>query len=527
MTKVFCIGLYKTGTKTIARCLQQLGFNHHQPTKEAAQTLATEVMQGDYSAVAPLVEKYDAFGDWPWPIIYPTLARRFPDAKFILTLRESEDAWLASALRHAHRAWKAGHLREHLEFINQLTGADVVRSKLRLQHYYRIHAWGIRHFFDKSLGAPERLLTVNWGNPSTNHWAPLSEFLDKPVPAGDVPFPHENKSAATEPLLGVSSSPQAAEDLAKHLRHVMVTAEPQPRALPPETVAVSESGAKKCNISWPVVEVSDLEVNLLDSTGVLILRNVVPPEVVAKANEVIDAHFEKDPTAWSDKPLDKGCPSKFGFIELDPVFLDLMEAPCFLEAATYFLGTGFRFDHSLGQQMVPKLDAYANLHGGPQPRRNAIFFYVPGLPLDRGVVRTSQLKMSVQLTGQGPDTGGFCYIPGSHTSADYKDATTLASNFGKLLSTGDVTVPELNPGDVLIFPDSLVHGRTKQKGLRRTLYYSYTSGFSSFMAYDETARPLLSRARTEVQQSLLRAPYTTVEDPVTHADAARTPTVIS
>jgi len=511
MTKVFCIGLYKTGTKTIAQCLQQLGFNHHKPDKDFAHALSRKILNGDYAAAFKLVEEYDAFGDWPWPLIYPQLARKFPEAKFILTLRESEIAWLRSSIRHAYSAWKDGSLVEHLEFIDSVIGADAVRSQDRFLHYYRMHAWAVRHFFENSLQEPNRLLVMNWGN-KASEWGALAEFLGKPIPDPDVPFPHENKSASN---LLADNEAKLAE-----LRDVIGL-----------SAAVS---AEECHvplmspgISWPAVEVGELEVTLLDSTGVLILRNVVPPEVVAQANEVIDAHFEEDSAAWSDKPLDTGCPSKFRFMELDPVFLDLMEAPCFLELATYFLGTGFRFDHALGQQMVPKLDAYANLHGGPQPRRNAIIFYVPGLPLDRGVVRTSQLKMSVQLTRQGPDTGGFCYIPGSHTSADYKDVTTLANSFGKLQSTGDVVVPELNPGDVFIFPESLVHGRTKQKGLRRTLHYSYTSGFSSFMAYEEVARPLLSCARTEVQQSLLRAPYTMVEDPVTHAGAARTPTVIS
>ena len=269
MTKVFCIGLYKTGTKTIAQCLQQLGFNHHKPVKDFAYGISREILSGDYKTAFKLVEEYDAFGDWPWPLIYPQLAHKFPEAKFILTLRESEIAWLNSAIRHAHSAWEAGDLDAHLEFIDSVIGSDPIRSQDRFLHYYRTHAWAVRHFFEKSLGEPNRLLIMNWGN-AARGWDALAGFLEKPAPAADTPVPHVNKSSP--------NALAASEENLVKLRDVIGLSNEAAVEEPPYSCDSLEP-----TVLWPNVEIGELEVNILDSTGVLILRNVVPPEAVAKA----------------------------------------------------------------------------------------------------------------------------------------------------------------------------------------------------------------------------------------------------
>ena len=44
-----------------------------------------------------LANRFDAFQDNPWPILYKELDRQFPDSKFILTLRPS-DEWIRSVV---------------------------------------------------------------------------------------------------------------------------------------------------------------------------------------------------------------------------------------------------------------------------------------------------------------------------------------------------------------------------------------------------------------------------------------------
>jgi hypothetical protein len=477
-----------------------------------------EVLLGNYEAVFKLVEEYDAFGDWPWPLIYPQLTRRFPEAKFILTLRESETAWLNSAIRHAYSAWESGNLEEHLEFIDSVIGADVVRSQDRFQHHYRTHAWAVRHFFENASQEQNRLLVMNWGNKS-HDWDMLTEFLGKPAPSSDIPFPHENKSP---PKLLANTDANLVK-----LRDVIGLS--QKNAVPAEKLSTwSIAQLSQVPPSWDVPDLGAVDINFLDATGCLVIRDAIPGEVIADINGIIDSHVEQNSQLWAQQDLlpDVGCPRKFDFMSLAPIFFSIMEHPVLLNVAPYILGPGFRFDSAECGQMIPALNSFANLHGGPRPGKFPVTFYISGLPLERKVVRTSQLKFGVQLTEQNSATGGFCYVPGSHTSSDYGDVSLLAKNSAKLILDDAVTVPSLNPGDVFIFIDSLVHGCTDQKeGFRRTLYYSYCSSFAAMHPYEEEIVPLLSLAFTDVQQRLLRPPYDKSTDKVTRHGTWREPTV--
>ena len=94
--KIFCIGLSKTGTTSVTDALKILGYDavHWYATRLAFRYVDDETCDGidiDWS----FFERHDAFADTPIARIYPRLDERYPDAKFILTLRDA-DAWLAS-----------------------------------------------------------------------------------------------------------------------------------------------------------------------------------------------------------------------------------------------------------------------------------------------------------------------------------------------------------------------------------------------------------------------------------------------
>ncbi len=126
-----------------------------------------------------VAERYDSFEDWPWPLIYRQLDERFPDARFILTLRKDPETWLRSLLSHARRtgptqarelvygyAMPQGHEAAHLAF-------------------YNAHNKGVRAYFQ---GRENKLLEVCWETGSG--WEELAAFLQLPVP--DRPLPHAN-----------------------------------------------------------------------------------------------------------------------------------------------------------------------------------------------------------------------------------------------------------------------------------------------------------------------------------------------
>jgi hypothetical protein len=56
-------------------------------------------------------EQYEAFEDLPWclPQVYTEMSRRYPDSKFILSLRRNENVWLESMRKHAKAKLWEGH----------------------------------------------------------------------------------------------------------------------------------------------------------------------------------------------------------------------------------------------------------------------------------------------------------------------------------------------------------------------------------------------------------------------------------
>jgi hypothetical protein len=93
-TKVFGIGLSRTGTKSLHRALKSLGYrSEHFP----AHLLRT--MDGMLTLDIEGVRHYEAMTDTVTSVFYRQLDEHFPESKFILTVRDV-DAWLRSCAAH-------------------------------------------------------------------------------------------------------------------------------------------------------------------------------------------------------------------------------------------------------------------------------------------------------------------------------------------------------------------------------------------------------------------------------------------
>lgn len=98
--KIFIIGSAKTGTTSVQHAVSQLGYIFA-PTfwrgKNKGYIYINEFSNHEYNKLFSVVEKYDAVKDRPWnqTNFYQLLDKRFPDSKFILTIRDTE-AWLSS-----------------------------------------------------------------------------------------------------------------------------------------------------------------------------------------------------------------------------------------------------------------------------------------------------------------------------------------------------------------------------------------------------------------------------------------------
>lgn len=171
--KVFGIGFHRTGTTTLQTALETLGY--------AVVGMRSKEWEAytayDFGSIHETVEEFDGFRDMPWPLFYETLAEIYPNAKFILTLRD-EDAWAKSC---------SGNYKStpHPMF-SHIYGFEVFSgNEAKATEVYRRHIDSVREYFrDCPNRYHEQDLTTQ------PDWVPLCNFLNEPVP--DRPFPHAN-----------------------------------------------------------------------------------------------------------------------------------------------------------------------------------------------------------------------------------------------------------------------------------------------------------------------------------------------
>lgn len=177
MGKVFCVGLSKTGTKTLARCLEILGYDHF----GWREGLTERVLTGSVEEAFEIADSHESFDDWPWPALYLELDERYPDARFILTVRRDVDTWFRSLVAHADRVGPTAERR--LTF-----GCDHPEDdEKEVKRLYERHNREVRsHFRDR----PGKLVELCWE--AGSGWEDLCGFLGEPVPA--VSLPHENRT---------------------------------------------------------------------------------------------------------------------------------------------------------------------------------------------------------------------------------------------------------------------------------------------------------------------------------------------
>lgn len=239
----------------------------------------------------------------------------------------------------------------------------------------------------------------------------------------------------------------------------------------------------------------ELEKYSFDATGVAIVRGLIPQEQIDTALTAVRNNWENGP------------PWKFPVLHLGRVFWEWMTHPYVLELCREFAGDHFRMDHAFG---VSGRGAISQLHGGPQSSQYSCF-YMP-LPNSERKGLAGQLNFGITLVGQTPATGGFCYIPGSHKAAEPRaGAEILAEIYRNKFNHHSIVIPQLNPGDFMLFTEGVVHGDTgwlaKKDPHRMQIYYKMTPGW---MCWRDPAQNLeLNKyAETELERRLISPPWT-------------------
>jgi len=147
--------------------------------------LALQVKRNQLNQALKEAEKYESFEDWPWFLIYRELDQRFPNSKFILTLRKDTATYVASLKGHHKREGirELGFVKPH--YWDEVFGVEPAQWDYQksAQRYER-HNQAVREYFGDRINRD--LLVVCWEK--GDGWAQLCKFLNKRSP--DESFPH-------------------------------------------------------------------------------------------------------------------------------------------------------------------------------------------------------------------------------------------------------------------------------------------------------------------------------------------------
>jgi hypothetical protein len=173
--KVFVIGLSKTGTTSLGDALSRLSFRRVGWEDIRSRFLFRSYLNHDLTPLVSMTESYDAFEDLPWALVYQDMARLYSDAKFILTLRKNEQAWLKSITEHTARRKWIGH--------DLIYGASEAKDHEAVYlEAYRNHTSRVRSFFANAGNETRLLEWVIDGRDSKDEdeelWGMLLRFLN-------------------------------------------------------------------------------------------------------------------------------------------------------------------------------------------------------------------------------------------------------------------------------------------------------------------------------------------------------------
>lgn len=185
MMKVFEIGVAKTGTTSLGRAYEILGFKHK---AEDPDLYLKFINNYDYEILFEVIDKYDAFQDGPWhnkDVDYKILDEKYPNSKFIILERDDE-SWIRSNEKFYspkyHKDWENWEYSFLIDNRWVTQRESVIEEKL---NYKKSKYLEIKEYFKDR---QNDLLIMNICD--GQGWEVLCPFLGKEIP--NVPFPKLN-----------------------------------------------------------------------------------------------------------------------------------------------------------------------------------------------------------------------------------------------------------------------------------------------------------------------------------------------
>lgn len=189
-------GFGRTGTLSLKQALERLGFDACYHMAEVAThpehaDLWLRAWHGE-DVWDTLFAGYRAAVDWPAAAFWPRLMERYPDAKVLLSLRDSE-SWFKSAsstifqsMEHARRS-PDERLRTRLKMANEIIREGTFGSRL-MDRDHAIAIYEANVVKVRAEVPADRLIEFQ----ASDGWKGLCEPLGLPAP--DEPYPWVNTS---------------------------------------------------------------------------------------------------------------------------------------------------------------------------------------------------------------------------------------------------------------------------------------------------------------------------------------------
>lgn len=174
-SKIFVIGFQKTGTTSMGKALELLGYSVCGTIANSESSLETIRKKAD--SKLPL---FDAFQDNPWCLLYKELDLRFPNSKFILTVRPT-DKWIQSMVNHF------GYTKSPMRNIIYGAGSPLGNEEQYINVYERHNNEVINYFKNRKKDCLVLKSGVDFS------WSNLCPFLDKDIPNCNFPYLNASK----------------------------------------------------------------------------------------------------------------------------------------------------------------------------------------------------------------------------------------------------------------------------------------------------------------------------------------------
>lgn len=164
--------------------MKMFGYKRSGWTTSHSPRLLKELFEGNLQSIYNTAYKHDVMEDLPWPLVFKEMDQHFPNAKFVLTIRDTPEKWLRSISKHIISNYE-GH-RNIYGYYHPRENEQAFLDR------YIEHNQSVTEYFKNR---PDKLLTMCFEN--GDGWSKLLPFLSiSGTPVAD--WPHSNK-AGTQP----------------------------------------------------------------------------------------------------------------------------------------------------------------------------------------------------------------------------------------------------------------------------------------------------------------------------------------